>query len=71
MAASRIISAADVTRQSAQVWVPDIKEGYLAGLVLSEDEEAAVVELEGGEVCKSFMDKRQCLKQVLGQESTV
>jgi len=51
MAASRIISAADVTRQSAQVWVPDIKKGYLAGLVLSEDEEAAVVELEGGEVC--------------------
>jgi len=51
MAASRIISAADVTRQSAQVWVPDIKEGYLAGLVLSEDEEAAVVELGGGEVC--------------------
>ncbi|KAF5353873.1 hypothetical protein D9756_007302 [Leucocoprinus leucothites] len=50
MAVARPNAAADAARQPAQVWVPDIKEGYLAGLVLSEDEEAAVVELEGGEV---------------------
>lgn len=61
MAASWPNAAADATRQSAQVWVPDLKEGYLAGLVLSEDEEAAVVELEGGEVRKLFMNKRQRL----------
>ncbi|KXN88688.1 Myosin type-2 heavy chain 1 [Leucoagaricus sp. SymC.cos] len=50
MAAVLPSAVAEAARQPAQVWVPDLKEGYLPGLVLNEDEDAAVVELEGGEV---------------------
>lgn len=50
MAALRPSPAAEAARQPTQVWVPDVKEGYLPGWVHSEDEEAAEVVMEGGEV---------------------
>lgn len=50
MAAPRPSIAAEAARQPTQVWVPDVKEGYLPGWVHSEDEEAAEVVMEGGEV---------------------
>ena len=30
------------------VWVPDVREGYVAGFVQSEDEESAEVVLDSG-----------------------
>jgi len=41
------------------VWVPDIKEGYLAGWVNNEEEDAAeVIMAAGGEVCSPFISIR-------------
>lgn len=51
MASARpVAAAAEAARQPTQVWVPDVKEGYLPGWVHSEDEDAAEVVMEGGEV---------------------
>jgi hypothetical protein len=50
MVGARPSAAAEAARQPTQVWVPDVKEGYLPGWVHSEDEEAAEVVMEGGEV---------------------
>jgi hypothetical protein len=43
-------SAAEPARLPTQVWVPDVKEGYIPGWVHSENEEAAEVVTKGGEV---------------------
>lgn len=50
MVGPRPSAAAEAARQPTQVWVPDVKEGYLPGWVHSEDEDAAEVVMEGGEV---------------------
>lgn len=55
MAAPRPSNAAETARQPTQVWVPDVKEGYLPGWVHSEDEEAAEVVMESGEVCMPLL----------------
>ena len=61
MPAPRLSQSAEAARAAAQqaefnekkwVWVPDIKEGYLAGWVNKEEEDSAeVVMATGGEVC--------------------
>jgi hypothetical protein len=44
------------------VWVPDAKEGYLAGWVNEEEEDAAqVIMAAGGEVCSSRFQRYICL----------
>jgi len=58
------LSQSEAARAAAQqaefnekkwVWVPDIKEGYLAGWVNNEEEDAAeVIMAAGGEVCSVF-----------------
>jgi myosin heavy chain 9/10/11/14 len=62
MPAPRMSESAEAARAAAAqaefnekkwVWVPDEKEGYLAGWVNSEDEEMGeVVMASGGEVCR-------------------
>ena len=64
MPAPRLSQSAEAARAAAQqaefnekkwVWVPDAKEGYLAGWVNREEEDAAeVVMAAGGEVCSSM-----------------
>ena len=59
------LSQSEAARAAAQqaefnekkwVWVPDIKEGYLAGWVNNEEEDAAeVIMAAGGEVCPVFL----------------
>ncbi|KAF9472460.1 hypothetical protein BDN70DRAFT_477879 [Pholiota conissans] len=59
----RLSQNAEAARAAAQqaefnekkwVWVPDIREGYLAGWVNKEEEDSAeVVMASGGEVCSS------------------
>lgn len=61
MPAPRLSLSAEAARAAAQqaefnekkwVWVPDAKEGYLAGWVNRDEEEVAeVVMAAGGEVC--------------------
>lgn len=61
MPAPRISQNAEAARAAAQqaefnekkwVWVPDIREGYLAGWVNKEEEDSAeVIMAAGGEVC--------------------
>ncbi len=43
-------SAAEQAEWNAKkwVWVPDVKEGYIAGFVNSEDEDSAEVVLDSG-----------------------
>jgi hypothetical protein len=63
MPAPRLSQNAEAARAAAQqaefnekkwVWVPDAKEGYLAGWVNREEEDAAeVIMAAGGEVCSS------------------
>ena len=63
MPAPRMSESAEAARAAAAqaefnekkwVWVPDEKEGYLAGWVNSEDEETGeVVMASGGEVLRS------------------
>jgi myosin protein heavy chain len=62
------LSQSEAARAAAQqaefnekkwVWVPDIKEGYLAGWVNNEEEDAAeVIMAAGGEVCSLFISLR-------------
>lgn len=64
MPAPRLSQNAEAARAAAQqaefnekkwVWVPDIREGYLAGWVNKEEEDSAeVVMASGGEVCSVF-----------------
>ncbi|KAF9447622.1 hypothetical protein P691DRAFT_105787 [Macrolepiota fuliginosa MF-IS2] len=56
MAAPRPSIVADAARQPVQVWVPDLQEGYLPGVVISEDEEAAEVRMETGGTRKVAFD---------------
>lgn len=60
MPAPRLSQSAEAARAAAQqaefnekkwVWVPDVREGYLAGWVNNEEEDAAeVIMAAGGEV---------------------
>ena len=71
MPAPRLSQSAEAARAAAQqaefnekkwVWVPDDKEGYLAGWVVKEEEDMGeVVIASGGEVsilCRSSYDKK-------------
>jgi len=65
MSSSRLSQGGEAARAAAQqaefnekkwVWVPDIKEGYLAGWVNKEDTDAAeVIMASGGEVRNVFI----------------
>jgi len=57
MSGPRLSQSAEAARSAAEqaewnakkwVWVPDIKEGYIAGYVNDEDEESAEVVLDSG-----------------------
>ena len=50
--AARAAAAQAEFNEKKWVWVPDVREGYLAGWVNREEEDAAeVVMAAGGEVC--------------------
>ena len=65
MPAPRLSQSAEAARSAAQqaefnekkwVWVPDAKEGYLAGWVNKEEDDAAeVIMSAGGEVCRKHI----------------
>ena len=61
MSGPRTSQSAEAARSAAEqaewnakkwVWVPDIKEGYLAGYVNSEDEDSAEVVMDSGRQVK-------------------
>ena len=64
MPAPRISQGAEAARAAALqaefnekkwVWVPDEKDGYLAGWVVKEEDDAAdIVMAAGGDVCSIF-----------------
>jgi hypothetical protein len=52
------------------VWVPDEKEGYLAGWVNSErEDEAEIVMAAGGDVCSSCSCRHPCRHTITDTES--
>lgn len=64
MSGPRLSQSAEAARSAAEqaewnakkwVWVPDIKEGYIAGYVNDEDEESAEVVLDSGRQVFSLM----------------
>lgn len=53
------------------VWVPDVREGYVAGYVRSEDEDSAEVVLDSGKQVIQFFPSSFLILKIIGETSKV